>query len=351
MEIHQELRESTEAALAKGEALVKVRRTQCNIKAAIEALSVCLPVLNMYSKLTEQMNEKRYYPALKTIELLEHTYLPLIKKHKFAGAMEQKLPKFRKHIEEASMTELKDFLESIHEVSARIGDTAINQANEQYLRETNALSNGSIVSVQRYNGTTGDLDDNREQAAHELVDFSPVYRCYHIFTVLGVGAKFRAYYQSSRAEQAKIALQPGVNLLSSLEGYRQYFNEVAGFFVVEEHIAHTAGGLLSQNDLEASWAEAVERVTNVLRTSTGYCTEATAILRIKSLITLFAYTLKVSELSDFQLLDFIPLIRLKAFMVCLPTSASLLMLARVDTCVYSMSTLLRFRVTATRLIP
>lgn len=69
----------------------------------------------------------RYYPALKTIELLEHTYLPLIKKHKFASAMEQKLPRFRKHIEEASMTELKDFLESIHEYSARIGSSAIQQ--------------------------------------------------------------------------------------------------------------------------------------------------------------------------------------------------------------------------------
>lgn len=141
-----------------------------------------------------------------------------------------------------------------------------------------------------------DLDDGLGKGAQDIVDFSPVYRCYHIFTVLGVGEKFQEYYQSSRAEQAKIALQPSVNLLASLDGYRQYFNEVTGFFVVEEHIAHTAGGLLSQNDLEASWAEAVERVTAVLRTSTGYCTDAPMILKIKTLITIFAYTLKVSNL-------------------------------------------------------
>lgn len=76
-EIHQELGDSTETALAKGEALVKVRRTQCNIKAAIEALSVCLPVLDMYSKLTEQMNAKRY-PIRFNLVL-----------HSFPGAMER----------------------------------------------------------------------------------------------------------------------------------------------------------------------------------------------------------------------------------------------------------------------
>lgn len=126
-EIHSELNDSTEKALAKGEALIRVRRTQCNIKAAIEALSVCLPVLDMYSKLNEQMAAKRHYPALKTIELLEHTYLPLIRKHKFAQAMAQRLPRFREQIEEASLIEIKDFLENIRKHSAGIGDIAIAQ--------------------------------------------------------------------------------------------------------------------------------------------------------------------------------------------------------------------------------
>lgn len=41
--------------------------------------------------------------------------------------MEQRLPQFRRHIEEASMTELKDFLERIKEFSAKIGHNAIEQ--------------------------------------------------------------------------------------------------------------------------------------------------------------------------------------------------------------------------------
>lgn len=86
----------------------------------------------------------RYYPALKTIELLEHTYLPLIKKHKFATAMEQKLPRFRKRIEEASMTELKDFLERIHEHSARIGDRAITQV-QLFVLEAGRAKGGALL--------------------------------------------------------------------------------------------------------------------------------------------------------------------------------------------------------------
>ncbi|XP_022662836.1 exocyst complex component 6-like isoform X3 [Varroa jacobsoni] len=304
-EIHAELSDSTEKALAKGEALVRVRRTQCNIKAAIEALSICLPVLDMYSKLNEQMAAKRHYPALKTIELLEHTYLPLIQRHKFAQTMGQRLPRFRAQIEEASMTELKDFLESIRKHSAHIGDIAIVQASEQYQIEAEGFTHGAINSVS--NGPTSGVklkkpssisgpSDGENTAsvgtAQDLVDFSPVYRCYHIFGVLGNGERFRTYYRSSREEQAKLALQSAFNMHASLEGYRAFFNEVAGFFVVEEHVANTAGGLVSRTELETSWAEACHRVEAALRTSTGYCTEAPLMLRVKTLIMLFAYTLK-----------------------------------------------------------
>jgi hypothetical protein len=43
-----------------------------------EALSLCLPVLQMFSKLSKQMREKKYHPALKTLEQLESTHLPRI---------------------------------------------------------------------------------------------------------------------------------------------------------------------------------------------------------------------------------------------------------------------------------
>ena len=50
----------------------------------IESLSLCLPVLQMFSKLSKQMREKKYHPALKTLEQLESTHLPRIANYRSA---------------------------------------------------------------------------------------------------------------------------------------------------------------------------------------------------------------------------------------------------------------------------
>jgi len=61
-----------------GEDLKMARVVQRNIIATIEALSLCTPVLELFCKLLEQMEAKQYYSALKTLEQLEHTYLPRV---------------------------------------------------------------------------------------------------------------------------------------------------------------------------------------------------------------------------------------------------------------------------------
>lgn len=180
------------------------------------------------------------------------------------------------------------------------------QASDQYQIETQGLQVNGLMNGHS-NGVPPPLKKRTLLATHEadfmsstvataqdLVDYSPLYRCYHIFGVLGNGERFREEYRSSREEQAKLALQSAFNMHASVEGYRAFFNEVAGFFVVEEHVANTAAGLVSASELEESWASACGRVEAALRTSTGYCTEAPLMLRIKTLIMLFAYTLKVS---------------------------------------------------------
>ena len=58
-------------------------------------------------------NVFRYYPALKTLEQLEHIYLPRVASYRFAQQMRDNIPTVRKNIEEASMSDIKDFLEDI----------------------------------------------------------------------------------------------------------------------------------------------------------------------------------------------------------------------------------------------
>lgn len=264
----QELQETAKRVLQRADELVKYGHIQSNIAWTIGSLSVCLPVLDVYAKLMEQMKERRYYPALKTIEQLEHTYLPRVSQHRFAQSMAVCIPRLRDRIKEASLSELKDFLENIRKHSGRIGEVALNQGSKQ------------------------EQNQDEDMSAQDLVDFSPVYRCHHIYSVLGARETFEAYYRQQRKHQARLALQPQMNMHETSDGYRKYFAEIVGFFVVEDHILNTASGLVNQAYLDQVWENALLKITAALRTHTAYCTEASLMLDVKKLILLFSETLR-----------------------------------------------------------
>lgn len=69
----------------------------------------------------------RYYAALKTMEQLENIYIPRVSQYRFCQIMAETLPKLREEIKEISMSDLKDFLESIRKHSDKIGETAMRQ--------------------------------------------------------------------------------------------------------------------------------------------------------------------------------------------------------------------------------
>lgn len=69
----------------------------------------------------------RHYPALKTLEHLEHMCLPQVSHYRFCKIMVDNIPKLREEIKDVSMSDLKDFLESIRKHSDKIGETAMKQ--------------------------------------------------------------------------------------------------------------------------------------------------------------------------------------------------------------------------------
>lgn len=65
-----------------------------------------LLVLRQYCKLNEQMEERQYYSALKTLEQLEHTLLPPVKGYIFSDLLKKEVPRIRKSIQDQSIAEL-----------------------------------------------------------------------------------------------------------------------------------------------------------------------------------------------------------------------------------------------------
>ncbi|KAK3094794.1 hypothetical protein FSP39_006322 [Pinctada imbricata] len=323
-DVDNNLQQSCDPLMAKGEELVKCRLVQGNIASAVENLNLCLPVLEMYGKLQEQMKTKRYYPALKTLEQLEHTYLPRVSTHWFSQTMTEAIPKLRDRIKEASMVDLKDFLENIRKHSAKIGEVAMKHAAEQNNMDPSIVHSSKKAKTKRApkppNPFTGEVEEEEEEgadtsliphseeelaelSAQDLIDFSPVYRCLHIYTVLGDREKFETYYRKQRRKQARLSLQPPPNMHTMIDNYKRYFHDIVGFFVVEDHILSTTQGLVNRAYMDELWEMAVSKLAASLRTSAASCREASMMLDIKKLIVLFCHTLRGYGFSVGRLLE------------------------------------------------
>lgn len=58
-----------------------------------------------------------------------------------------------------------------------------------------------------------DKDSEEDLSAQDLIDFSPVYRCLHIYSVLSSRDIFETYYRKQRKKQARLVLQPPTNMV------------------------------------------------------------------------------------------------------------------------------------------
>ncbi|CAH0553715.1 unnamed protein product [Brassicogethes aeneus] len=287
----ENLHEAAKNVTKSGNELLKARQVQSNIAVVIKQLNLCLPVLTTYSKLKKQISEKRYYPALKTLEEMEHVHLPQIINYRFYSQLRESIPKIRESIEQASMSDLKDFLENIRRFSPKIGEVAMRHTSEQLASDPTVIGRKKKRNAHQPGEHTASYSEE-DLSAQELIDFSPIYRGLHIFTVLKRSSNYETYYRTERTKQARLVLQPPTNMHESEESYRMYIHAVLGFFILEDHVLNTGKGLITRAFLDDMWNMALSKIVTALQTHSAYCTDATLILRIKDLIMLFCTTLR-----------------------------------------------------------
>ncbi|XP_067928317.1 exocyst complex component 6B-like [Watersipora subatra] len=313
-QVDSELQASSRPLISKADELIACRKTQRNACSVVEILELTLPVLEMYAKLQEQMKAKRYYPALKTLEQLEHTYLPRISHFRFTQDMCSAIPTIRAQIKDASMSDLKDFLESIRRHCSRVGEAAMIQTAVRAKMDVD-LARKTLAKKQSSNplnpfaSPEANKDEEEPPSPQDLVDFSAVYRCLHINSVLGARDQFESYYRKQRRQQCGLVLDPPANMGESLDGYKSYFHNIIGFFVCEEHILNTTSGLVTRNYMDELWERAVKRIVNQLRTYSAYCTDSSLNLSIKNTIVLFSHCMKGYGFAVTQFYDLLKEVR------------------------------------------
>ncbi|CAM9393041.1 unnamed protein product [Lampetra fluviatilis] len=331
VESNQKMQEAGRELVHMKRELVRTRRQQRNVLRTLEQLAACLPVLETYAKLQQQMEAKRFYPALRTLQQLE-SCLPALPRYRFCAAVRDGAAALRGTVRGHAAARLRDFLERAQEQAEALGEAATLQAQKQQRRAESrniifSLNTNRAPKATRSNSDPEDdlveedeaewsaqtcqqgveeesVDDNEEEEApmQELLDFSALYSCMLISSVLGDEAAFQTYYRQQRREQVQLVSQPPcsscvcfvvvVVQTQTLDSYRKYFNQIVGFFVVEERVLCSTRGLVERLHLLELWDSALTRVLAAVRTLATCSSEPELVRGLKELLISFADTMQ-----------------------------------------------------------
>ncbi|XP_047944024.1 exocyst complex component SEC15A [Salvia hispanica] len=283
------------ALLTKFEELLDSYSIKKNVTDAIKMSKYCVQVLDLCVKCNNHISEGRFYPALKAVDLIEKDYLQSIPAKALKTLIERRIPMLKSHVEKKVCSEVNEWLVNIRSSSKSIGQTAIQYAASARQREEDMLARQRKAEEQSCLGIEDftyalDVEEIDENSVLKF-DLTPLYRAFHIHNCLGIQEQFREYYYKNRLLQLKSDLQISSNQ-PFLESHQTFLAHTAGYFIVEDRVLRTAGGLLSPTELDMMWETAVARVTAVLEEQFSQMDAASHLLLVKDYVTLFGATLR-----------------------------------------------------------
>ncbi|XWS23377.1 hypothetical protein CRYUN_Cryun28dG0008300 [Craigia yunnanensis] len=289
------LQEVGSALLLELEELLESYSIKKNVTEAIKMSKICIEVLELCVKCNNHLSEGQFYTALKTMDLIERNYLQNMPVNAIKIVIGKNIPLIKAHIEKKVTTHFNEWLVHIRSSAKDIGQTAIRKAASARQRDDEMLERQRIAEEQNISGLgdfvyTLDVGEIDEDSVLKF-DLTPLYRSYNIHACLGIKEQFREYYYKNRLLQLISDLQ----ISSSqpfVESYQTYLAQIAGYFIVEDRVLRTSGGLLSADQAETMWETTVAKVLSVLEEQFSHMDSATHLLFVKDYITLLGATLR-----------------------------------------------------------
>lgn len=308
-ELHRDnlkLQEVGSTLLVRLEELLETYSIKKNLTEAMNMSKNCIQVLELCVKCNSHISEGQFYPALKTLDLLEKTYMQSIPAQALKRAIETRIPAVKLHIEKKVCSEVNEWMVQIRSSAKNIGETAIGLTATARQRDDDMLEQQRKAEEQSISGVgdlayTLDVEQFDEDSVLKF-DLTPLYRASHIHYCLGIREKFREYYYTNRLLQLNSDLEIS-STQPFVESYQTFFAQMAGFFIVEDRVLRTAGGLLLPDQVETMWETAVAKMTSVLEEQFSAMESATHLLLVKHYVTLLASTLRQYGYEISTLLD------------------------------------------------
>ncbi|KAK8552399.1 hypothetical protein V6N13_120799 [Hibiscus sabdariffa] len=288
------LQEVGSALLLKLEELLESYSIKKSVTEAIKMSRICIQVLELCVKCNKHLSLGQFYLALKAVDLVEKNYLQNFPVNKIKIVIEKAIPMIKAHIEKKVTSHFNEWLVHIRSSAKDIGQTAIGHASSARQRDEEMRERQRKAEEMSMAGMDFvyqlDVDEVAEDSVLKF-DLTPLHRSYHIHTCLGLQEQFRDYYYKNRLLQLTSDLQ----IPSSqpfIESHQTYLAQIAGYFIVEDRVLRTSGGLLSVEQVETMWETTVAKVVLILDAQFVQMGTATHLLLVKDYITLLGATLR-----------------------------------------------------------
>ncbi|KAI3864590.1 hypothetical protein MKX03_017047 [Papaver bracteatum] len=311
------------------DSFIESRNVYNNVHVTLNSVQICIRLLELCSRVNFHLESNNLYLALKCIDLLENEFLddgrtPSVTIRRM---LEKQIPSMRLFIERKINKEFGDWLVDIRLVSRNLGQLAIGQASagrqrEEELRikqrqaeEQSRLSLRDCVYALVEEEEEDESGDGVGYDGKEMLysnggsgmlgfDLTPLYRNYHIHQNLGLENRFKQYYFENRKLQLTSDFQVS-SMTPFLESHQTFFAQIAGFFIVEDRILRTGGGLITKYEVENLWDTAVSKMCSVLEDQFSRMQTANHLLLIKDYVSLLGVTLRRYGYPVHALLDVI----------------------------------------------
>ncbi|XP_030478647.2 exocyst complex component SEC15A [Cannabis sativa] len=289
------LQEVGSVLLIKLEELLESYAIKKNVTEAVKMSKNCVMVLELCVKCNSHVSEGRFYPALKTIDLIEKNYLEKIPVKALRMVIEQRIPVIKSHVEKRVCSKFNEWLVHIRSSAKDIGQTAIGHAasvrqrDEEMLERQRKAEEQNVMGLEEFSFNL-EVEEVDEESVLKI-DLTPLYRAYHIHNCLGIPEQFRDYYYKNRMLQLNSDLQIS-SVQPFVESYQTFLAQIAGFFIVEDRVLRTAGGLLLAEQVEIMWETALAKMISVLDEQFSHMDSTTHLLLVKDYVTLLGSTLR-----------------------------------------------------------
>ncbi|CAL1385825.1 unnamed protein product [Linum trigynum] len=292
--------------LIKLEDLLESYSIKKNVTEGIKLSKSCVQVLELCVKCNNHMTDGNFYPALKTVDLIEKNYLKNIPVRSLKLAVEKTIPVIKTHIEKKVTSQFNEWLVHVRSSAKTIGQTAISHSASARQRDEEMLERQRRAEEQNVSGLgdfafTLEIEEIDEDSVLQF-DLTPLYRAHHIHACLGIRDQFRDYYYKNRVLQLNSDLQISYGQ-PFIESYQTYLAQIAGYFIVEDRVLRTASGVLSSDQVETMWETTLNKVTSLLDDQFNRTDSATHLLLVKDYVTLLSETLRQYGYDTSQLLE------------------------------------------------